>query len=106
VERPAGRFAKFVGSHGALRVIAQLRLEYADGTVECVGTGPDWRTREGPIVFSSIYGGEDYDARRNPTGWDLPGYDARELDAGGGGGRRVPRHAQRPQPQCRAGPAD
>ncbi|MBL9195054.1 MAG: family 78 glycoside hydrolase catalytic domain [Opitutaceae bacterium] len=78
VERPAGRFAKFVGSHGALRVIAQLRLEYADGTVEWVGTDPDWRTREGPIVFSSIYGGEDYDARRNPTGWDLPGYEARD----------------------------
>ena len=77
VERPAGRFAKFVGSHGALRVIAQLQLEYADGTVECIGTGPDWRTREGPIVFSSMYGGEDYDARRNPAGWDLPGYDAR-----------------------------
>src|SRR5262249_46152966 len=29
----------------------------------------------GPITFSSIYGGEDYDARLNPKGWDLAGFD-------------------------------
>lgn len=77
VERPPGRFAKFVGSYGALRVVAQVRLLYQDGTVETIGTNSDWRTHDGPIQFSSIYGGEDFDARRASPGWDLPGFDDR-----------------------------
>jgi len=62
-----GRFAKFKGSFGPLQAIAQLRLEYADGTVEVIGTDEHWRTAGGPITFSCIYGGEDYDARRKPV---------------------------------------
>jgi alpha-L-rhamnosidase len=71
------RFVKFTGSSGALRAICQLELEYADGTTEIVGTDETWRTAPGPIVFSSIYGGEDYDARLNPKGWDQPKFDDR-----------------------------
>jgi hypothetical protein len=81
VERPEGRFAKFVGSYGELRAIAQVRLEYADGTVENVSTDEQWRTHAGPITFSSIYGGEDFDARLLPGGWTEPGFDARDWDA-------------------------
>lgn len=69
------RFAKFTGSFGPLRAILHLRLEYADGSVEFVGTDGKWRTTAGPLVFSSIYGGEDYDARRSPAGWDRAGFD-------------------------------
>ena len=29
----------------------------------------------GPITFSSIFGGEDYDARLEQPGWDQPGFD-------------------------------
>ena len=29
----------------------------------------------GPITFSSTYGGEDFDARREPQGSDRPGFD-------------------------------
>ena len=29
----------------------------------------------GPITFSCIYGGEDFDARLEPAGWDRPGFD-------------------------------
>lgn len=75
VERPPGRFAKFVHSFGELRAIAQLRLEYADGAVEFVVTDSNWRTYDGPLTFSSIYGGEDYDARRLPAGWDRANFD-------------------------------
>jgi hypothetical protein len=77
VERPAGRFAKFTGTFGKLRAIAQLRLEYADGSVEFVGTDSHWKTSAGPLTFSSIYGGEDYDARRTPAGWDRVDFDDR-----------------------------
>ncbi|HMP81905.1 MAG TPA: family 78 glycoside hydrolase catalytic domain, partial [Verrucomicrobiota bacterium] len=69
------RFVKFTGSFGALRAYCQLRLEYQDGSVDIVGTDENWTTSAGPIVFSSVYGGEDFDARLNPIGWDKPGFD-------------------------------
>jgi alpha-L-rhamnosidase len=57
-------------------VAAQLRLEYADGTVETIATDARWRAlAESPVVSSSIYDGEHYDARRETPGWDLPGFD-------------------------------
>lgn len=75
VVRPEGRFAKFKGSFGPQRSILQLRLEYDDGTVETVFTDETWKTHAGPITFSSIYGGEDFDARLVQPGWDRPGFD-------------------------------
>lgn len=75
------RFAKFTGSYGPLRAIMHLRLEYADDTVEFVATDEQWRTQAGPITFSSIYGGEDFDARLVPTGWDRAGFDDRAWSA-------------------------
>ena len=69
------RFAKFTGSFGPLRAILHLRLEYGDGAVDVIGTSPDWRTHPGAQTFASIYGGEDHDARREPGGWDSPGFD-------------------------------
>lgn len=74
VERPAGRFAKFLGSFGQQRAIMHLRLEYADGSVETVATDERWKTRAGPITFSSIFGGEDFDARLVQAGWNRPGF--------------------------------
>lgn len=69
------RFIKFAGSFGALRAILSLRLEYADGTVDYVGTNPGWRTHPGPITEGNIYSGEDYDARLELPGWSRPGFD-------------------------------
>jgi alpha-L-rhamnosidase len=77
VERITGkRFAKFTISTGPQRAILHLRLDYADGTTEIVGTDETWKTAAGPITFSSMYGGEDYDARREPRGWKEAGFDA------------------------------
>jgi hypothetical protein len=85
-----GRYAKFTGSFGPLKAIAQLRLEYADGTVAIIGTDDQWRVAPGPITFSSVFGGEDFDARLNPIGWDTPDFDDRgwsraQIVAGPGG---------------------
>jgi alpha-L-rhamnosidase len=74
VQPDTNRFTKFKGSFGPLKAIAQIRLEYADGTVETVGTDQQWRVHPGPITFSSIFGGEDFDARLVPAGWDKPGF--------------------------------
>lgn len=72
VPRVPGRYGKFVGSFGAPKLIAQLRIVHDDGSERWIVSDADWRTRPGAITFSSIYGGEDHDARRETAGWDLP----------------------------------
>ncbi|MBL0160427.1 MAG: family 78 glycoside hydrolase catalytic domain [Bryobacterales bacterium] len=69
-----GRYTKYTGSFGHPRLALQLHLEFADGTAREVTTDATWRAHEGPITFSCIYGGEDYDARLELPGWDTPGY--------------------------------
>jgi hypothetical protein len=71
-----GRFAKFKSSFGTQKVIAQVRLEYDDGSVEFVGTDESWRVNRSPITFDSIYGGEDFDARLVQKNWDKIAFDA------------------------------
>lgn len=75
VQGAPGRFKKFTGSFGPLKAIAQIRLEYNDGTTELICTGPSWRVHPGPITFGCVFGGEDFDARLVLPGWDKPGFD-------------------------------
>jgi alpha-L-rhamnosidase len=49
---------------------AQLRIEYADGSVESIDTDESWRADDSPILQAEIYDGETYDARREQPGWD------------------------------------
>jgi alpha-L-rhamnosidase len=90
VERVPGRFTKFKGSFGPLKAIAQIQLEYTDGTVQIIGTDDHWRTSPGPVTFDSIYGGEDFDGRLVQSGWNEPGFDdsqwqeARAVEGPGG----------------------
>ena len=67
-----GRYTKFIGSFGQPKLILELHLAYQDGTEFTVTSDSSWRTKPGPITFSSIYGGEDFDARRLQAGWDQP----------------------------------
>ena len=70
-----GRYTKFKGSFGPLKAICQIRLEYDDGTTEMIGTDKNWSVKAGPITFCCVFGGEDYDARLEPSGWDRHGFD-------------------------------
>ena len=70
-----GRFTKFKNSFGQQQAIAQIRLEYTDGSVEFIGTDTGWRTAPGPITFNSIYGGEDCDARLVQKNWNRINFD-------------------------------
>ncbi|MBB6731016.1 alpha-L-rhamnosidase [Cohnella zeiphila] len=69
-----GRYAKFKGSFGRPKCLVQLELRYEDGKSETIASDESWSVTEGPIAFSCIYGGEDYDARREQPGWDRPGF--------------------------------
>ena len=52
-----------------------LVLRFADGTEQTLVSDGAWKTAAGPITFSNIYGGEDYDARLEQAGWDAAGFD-------------------------------
>ncbi|WP_405608092.1 alpha-L-rhamnosidase [Streptomyces sp. NBC_00076] len=58
-------------------LLAQLEVEYTDGTSERVTSGTDWRAASGPIVSADLLGGETYDAREETPGWTSPGFDDR-----------------------------
>jgi len=55
-------------------LLAQLQLMYADGTIETLVTDGQWKTSTGPIVSSSIYHGENYDARLEKAGWSTSSF--------------------------------
>jgi alpha-L-rhamnosidase len=57
------------------RLLAQLELNYSDGTHETIATDQSWKAAASPIVKSSIYGGEIYDARLEQPGWLNTGFD-------------------------------
>jgi alpha-L-rhamnosidase len=79
-----GWFAGFVGfdpkhrgAHYGARpqFLAQLNVEYEDGTTESLATEGLWRCSTGPILFSDLLVGESYDARKEMPGWAEPGFD-------------------------------
>lgn len=43
---------------------AQMRIEYADGTIEELYTDKNWKISKGPIISSDVYLEEVYDARK------------------------------------------
>ena len=57
------------------RFIAQLELAYADGTHETVVTDESWKAAASPILQSTIYAGEVYDARLEQVDWQKSGFD-------------------------------
>ncbi|MDR1602033.1 MAG: glycoside hydrolase family 78 protein [Tannerella sp.] len=71
---PFERYLKLIISHGAPKLKLHLRIEYADGTTDEIVSDTSWKATGSPITFSSIYGGEDYDARLFQEGWTKPGF--------------------------------
>jgi hypothetical protein len=65
-----GRYTKFIGTFGNPKMILQLNITFTNGSQQVIASDRSWQTAPGPIVLSSIYGGEDYDARREESGWD------------------------------------
>jgi alpha-L-rhamnosidase len=56
------------GEHPEL--LLQLEITYADGSRDTVVSDGQWEgTFDGPVVSSSLYDGESYDARKTNAGW-------------------------------------
>jgi alpha-L-rhamnosidase len=60
---------------GRPRFLAQLKVEFADGTTQSFASDLAWKVADGPLRFNNIYLGETYDARQELPGWNQPGFD-------------------------------
>jgi len=58
-----------------LAAIAQIVVEYADGSKATISTDESWKAATGPILESDIYNGEVYDANKELNGWSKISYD-------------------------------
>ncbi len=58
---------------------AQLRIEYADGSVQWVATDTTWKAKPSYILHSEIYDGESQDLRSARPLWDKGNFNEREL---------------------------
>lgn len=89
---PGRRYKKFTGSFGPLRFILRCDIE-CPGRQVAVLSGEHWRWSSSPITFSCIYGGEDFDARRDPNNWMADPFDdstwKHAIECDGPGGRLV-----------------
>jgi alpha-L-rhamnosidase len=57
-----------------VRFLAQIEINYTDGTRDTVITDESWHAAGSPILHSEIYAGESYDARLEQPGWEKPGF--------------------------------
>lgn len=64
IQHLPGRFSKGeVQNNGRPALIAELHVDYTDGTTATVLTNTEWEVAAGPTLGSNWWGGEDYDAR-------------------------------------------
>jgi alpha-L-rhamnosidase len=70
--------AKRAGAHygAAPEFLAQLVIEFADGTSQQIVTDGQWRARFAAIRHADLLMGERHDLTLEPHGWDAPGFDA------------------------------
>jgi len=72
---PGERYRKMTGGYGYPKLMARLVIEYTDGSKEDIISDSSWRTAPSPIYFSSIFGGEDYNANLEQKGWNTNEFD-------------------------------
>lgn len=62
------RYHPFTTHFGPETMIFHLVIEYNDGTRQTIDSDNSWFVQFSPVVYNSLFGGEDYDARlESPT---------------------------------------
>lgn len=71
---PAERYRKLKTAYGFPKMICRLLIKYTDGSSENIVSDESWKADASPVTFSSVYGGEDYNANLEQKGWDEPNF--------------------------------
>lgn len=71
---PSERYRKLLIAYGYPKMIFKLLLEYENGSTEEVVSDQSWKVTASPITYSSIYGGEDYNASLAIPNWETSEY--------------------------------
>ncbi len=75
-----GWYAGHIGAYGAgyygqdPRCMAQIEIEYEDGTKDCVVTDDAWKASYGELREADLLMGEAHDMNKSLPGWDTPGF--------------------------------
>jgi alpha-L-rhamnosidase len=69
-------FGNNINVYGSdIALLFQMNIKYSDGSTDSVISNESWKSSTGAIRYAEIYNGEIIDARKEKTGWTLPGYD-------------------------------
>ena len=61
--------------YGLPRLLLQIRVVYNDGTSSIIVSDEQWKvTDQGPILANNEFDGEEYDARKELSGWSSTGF--------------------------------
>ncbi|MEO6733725.1 MAG: family 78 glycoside hydrolase catalytic domain [Ferruginibacter sp.] len=71
---PRTRYRKLTNAFGYPKMICRLLIEYHNGTVKNVVSEQSWKAAPSPITYSSIFGGENFDARIDQEGWNTASF--------------------------------
>jgi len=55
-------------------LLLQMNVLFKDGSESVIVSDDEWKSSDGPILYSELYHGETYDARLEKEGWDKPDY--------------------------------
>ena len=66
---------KKIKEFGFPKMLLQLEITYQDGSKKVIISDDSWKfTADGPIRTNNEYDGEEYDATKELTGWNISGY--------------------------------
>ena len=74
---PGQRYRKMTGAYGHPKLILKTVITYTDGSQTELVSDQQWQTAPSPITYSSIFGGEDYDAGMEQPGWNRAGFETK-----------------------------
>ena len=66
---------------GTPRLLAQLVIQFTDGSAQTVASDSSWKASYGPIQWGDLLLGSEYDARLELPGWDTTNFDDRAWSA-------------------------
>jgi alpha-L-rhamnosidase len=73
---PGRGFGERMNGDGQPRLLAQLDIQFTDGSKQTITSDQSWRWDRSEITLNDVWQGYEEDRRLAQPGWDRPGFDA------------------------------